>query len=284
VPGEPWRCTSCHKNNVAGAATCATCGRAPVGADPVMQADRRGPTKPKPMTAKERERVVTAKTDEQPVTQPTPSGAGRVRFSGETRKTPRPRMPSTEWRVPLEEPTLHVPEPAGISTAPPPLRYGTAPTTPSYPRRRRDLGWLVKVGLSVVAIVLAWQFGLPWVEGLIAENSAESGASSTGQTTAQPCPPEAADALPGQAGALLVRYQTNKHVITVCQTSDGRVFYDGQFKRQPPGPETHISLPAEVTSDGYIAHNGNYTYRITGDRIVVTKGNTVLLNEVLQPA
>lgn len=283
MPGEPWRCTSCHKNNVAGAATCATCGREPARVEPVASADRRGPTRPEPMTARERERVLDTPSEPEPVGRPVQPSSGRIRFSGDTRKDRRSRAPSPEWRVPLDEPTLYAPDPRGISIAPPPLRFGPAPApaAPPYPRRRAGLGRLVKAGLSVAAIVLAWQVGLPWVQGLVAENTADS----AGQTTAaQPCPPEAAVALPGQTGTLLARYHTTKHVITVCQTSDGQVFYDGQVKGQPPGPQTHISLPAQATADGYIAHNGNYTYQITGGRIVVTNGASVLLDEVLQPA
>jgi len=238
------------------------------------------------MTAKERERVLSTQAEAEPVSRPVSTGTGRVRFSGDTRKAPRPRTPSTDWRVPLEEPTLFAPGPAGISTAPPPVRPAPAPEpgAPSYPRRR-SFGWLVKAGLAVAATILAWQVGLPWVQELIAEHAAGATGGSSDQTaTSQPCPPEAAAALPGQTGTLLARYQTSRHVITICQTSDGQVFYDGQLKDQPPGPETHISLLAQPTGDGYIAYNGTYTYQITGGRIVVTNEGTVLLDEVLQPA
>jgi len=273
---------SCHKNNVAGETTCATCGREPAATEPVAQADRRSPTKPKPMSAKERERVLSSAGDAEPLTQAAPPRSGRLRFSGDTRT---PRRPSTAWRTPLEEPTLFAPVPPGISTAPPPARFTPAPPAPPAYPRRRSMAWVAKAGFWVVAVSLEWQFGLPWVTGLIAEQT--SGAStggSTEQTTTQPCPPEAASALPGQAGTLIVRYQTARHVITVCQTSDGQMFYDGQLKGQPPGPDTHISLPAQPAGDGYIAHNGTYTYQITGGRIVVTDAGTLILDEVLQPA
>jgi hypothetical protein len=286
VPGESWQCSSCHKNNVAGAVNCATCGRKPAAAKPVTPPKRGGPTKPKPMTAKEREQVLSTSSDEEPARPRPPAGTGRVRGSGGGAwKSSRPRTPSTDWRMPLEEPTLLVPELARISIAPPPVRSSppAAPAAPSYPRRRSH-GRLVKIVLSVAALILAWQVGIPWVQGFIAEQAEGSGYSSDQTSTAQPCPPEAAAALPGQVGVLLARYQTTKHVITVCQTSDGQVFYDGQIKGQAPGPDTHISLPAQPTGDGYVAHNLTYTYQITGGRVVVTNAGTVLLDEVLQPA
>jgi hypothetical protein len=149
------------------------------------------------------------------------------------------------------------------------------------------MGWPVKTALWGAVILVAALVGWPLIQEIIAEQSSStSSTEAPGQTpgVAQPCPAEAAAWLPGQTGTLVARYQTTKHLITVCQATDGQFFYDGQIMGQPEGPDTHISLPAQASGDGYVAYNGAYTYQLTGGRIVVTNDGTVVLDELLQPA
>lgn len=134
---------------------------------------------------------------------------------------------------------------------------------------------------------VAWQFGLPLIRDLGA-NVGSSGSADGAQnpaTATQPgrpaCPQAAAAYLPGKAGTLVGQYQSDKHLITVCQASSGQLYYDGQTKGQPSDTQNHISLPAESTSEGYVAHNGVYTYEIRGLRIIVTKSGAVILDSML---
>ncbi len=99
-----------------------------------------------------------------------------------------------------------------------------------------------------------------------------------------PCPSEAARFLPGGEGMLKIRLQTDKHVVTVCETADGRLFYDGQGKGKPVTDEYHLQIPARRTEGGYTASRGAYTYEIKPGRLVVTRGKEVLLDSSTSPA
>lgn len=158
------------------------------------------------------------------------------------------------------------------------------PATASGPPRR-DLAGVAKVVLWTAAVLVIGLIGWPLAQEIAEQSSASGAGVTTDQApTTQPCPAEAAAWLPGASGTLVARYQTTDFVITLCQTADGRLFYDGQVKGQPQSQDTHISLPAQAYGDGYIAYNLDYTYQITGGRIVVSKSGTVLRDEVLQPA
>jgi hypothetical protein len=278
VPAETWRCPHCHKNNTVGVTACVTCRREAGDTAPGAGTRRRA-TRPEAMTATERERVVSAA--DEPVEQTEPAPTGRVRFSG---RSPSRSLPGP---VPLWEPPPV--EPPKVSTAPPPFRSAAPPAPPAMPplissAPRRGTGGFGKAMLWIVGILVLWV-----VVALVKDNVDEqSGSTATTpeqtQVTTQPCPAEAAAWLPGQSGTLVARYQTTDFLITLCQATDGQLFYDGQVKGQPQGADTHISLVAQVYGDGYVAYNGEYTYQITGGRIVVSKSGTVLRDEVLQPA
>jgi hypothetical protein len=94
--------------------------------------------------------------------------------------------------------------------------------------------------------------------------------SSTGSSVA--CPPEAAAWLPdGGGGAVLeVAYTSPRHVITLCRTAGGELYYDGQLKGVPSSPDTHISIPATPTTTGYSARNSQYLYEVVGTEVIVT--------------
>ncbi|EME60107.1 hypothetical protein [Amycolatopsis decaplanina] len=99
-----------------------------------------------------------------------------------------------------------------------------------------------------------------------------------------PCPSEVARFLPGGEGVLRIRLQTERHLVTVCETAEGRLFYDGQGKGKPVTDEYHLQIPAQRTADGYIAHRGAYTYEIKPSRLVVTRGEEVLSDSATSPA
>ncbi|RSD15472.1 hypothetical protein [Amycolatopsis eburnea] len=99
----------------------------------------------------------------------------------------------------------------------------------------------------------------------------------------KPCPGDAARYLPGGQGTALLVGQTAKSLITICRTPDGRVFYDGQARGQAASGDTHITLPAEASGDGFVAVNGAYRYEVGGGRLVVSAGSEVLSDEPLTP-
>lgn len=98
-----------------------------------------------------------------------------------------------------------------------------------------------------------------------------------------PCPAAAAQYLPGGAGTALLVAQTEKSLVTVCQTADGRLFYDGQARGAAASGATHISLPAQRSDSGFVAANGEYHYTISGGRLVVSTGSRVLSDDPLTP-
>lgn len=110
-------------------------------------------------------------------------------------------------------------------------------------------------------------------------STSTSAPSST--PAAKPCPGDAARYLPGGAGTALLVGETAKSVITVCQTPDGRIFYDGQARGQGASDDTHIVLPAQPSGDGYVAVNGAYSYQVGGGRLVVSDGGQVLSDDAL---
>lgn len=96
------------------------------------------------------------------------------------------------------------------------------------------------------------------------------GSDTSTQTT--PCPAAAAKWLPdGGSGAVLeAAFVSPRHVITLCRTGSGELYYDGQFTGQPVDSTTHISIPAVSTEAGYTATNGGYKYEVNGSEVIVT--------------
>lgn len=109
------------------------------------------------------------------------------------------------------------------------------------------------------------------------------GTPSTSTSTAgdKPCPGDAARYLPGGTGTALLVAQTAKSLVTICRTSDGRIFYDGQARGQAASDDTHIMLPAQAEGGGFVAVNGDYRYQVDGGRLVVSAGSEVLSDEEL---
>ena len=108
-----------------------------------------------------------------------------------------------------------------------------------------------------------------------------SATTSSATPAEKPCPGDAARYLPGGQGIALLVAQTPKSLITICRVPDGRIFYDGQARGQAASDDTHITLPAEASGDGFVAKNGDYTYQVGGGRLVVSAGSGVLSDEEL---
>lgn len=137
--------------------------------------------------------------------------------------------------------------------------------------------------MAGVVALLVWQFGVPWVRDW-AGPSSSGGAETQAANSAVGCPDVVAGFLPGGAATLIARYQSDKHLITICEASTGQLYYDGQVKGKPSDSVNHISLPASATGQGFIAHNGVYTYEIRGMEIIVSKSGSIILNSSLVAA
>jgi hypothetical protein len=110
-----------------------------------------------------------------------------------------------------------------------------------------------------------------------------SSTSSLAGSVEPSCPAAAAQFLPGGAGTALLLAQTAKSVVTVCQSADGRLFYDGQARGEATSDATHITLPAQRLDGGFVAVNGDYHYTISDGRLVVSVGAQVLSDDALTP-
>lgn len=144
-------------------------------------------------------------------------------------------------------------------------------------RRKRAARWiagafaLVVIGPSVLS-------KLPSVTS--------SYTSPTAGAPASECPAAAGRWLPsaGVGSSVVGTYQTDEHLITLCRGVDGVVYYDGQVKGQPATPDTHISLAAQQTATGWVAHNTTYTYEISNGVIIVSNNGQLLYEKPLEPA
>jgi hypothetical protein len=246
-----WTCTYCDTNNSDGDRQCRVC-----------------------LAEREKSGVV-----------PTPTTTiRRIPGAGE-----RPVFVESKHAPPGEaKPPSRVRVGRGGSHTPPRTRPRTAPPAPASPppvpyRRTgsggRVGGRLVRLLLVVVGVGLVvgnWDSIIAWLP----DGSASPAAPTA---TASPCPPAAAKWLPGGgAGAELeVAYTTPRHVITLCWSADGKLFYDGQLKGQPPSSNTHISIPAVETPAGYSARNASYRYEINGEVVIVTNEDAVLSRQPL---
>ncbi|MGW3042739.1 hypothetical protein ACWC9T_22470 [Kitasatospora sp. NPDC001159] len=93
------------------------------------------------------------------------------------------------------------------------------------------------------------------------------------------CPSRIAEELPeGGKAALVVAYRTKDKQITLCRTAAGKLYYYGEFIGRP---DTGVAMPASQTPDGFVAHNGEYTYEISGSTVTVTLNGRQLGRENL---
>ncbi|PPK67593.1 hypothetical protein CLV40_107259 [Actinokineospora auranticolor] len=93
---------------------------------------------------------------------------------------------------------------------------------------------------------------------------------ATASPTGNPCPAEARP--DGAEATLIASYTTVRHTIVLCRTASGLPYYDGRFTDRPVTKENHINIRAEETPEGFLAVNGDYSYRISGDYVTITGG------------
>ncbi len=227
-----WSCDSCNTNNLAEAKMCRLCQRPPGSSSGTV-----------------REVVTTANQTPQ------------------QRNQPKPVFVESKHS-----------EPARI-TLTPPVSPRAKPTSPPA-RKSGAAGWVLAIGLFVVVLVViimlsGFDFSSspqPRTPSTPTFSSAPADPVEPVAPTQPPCPSAAAVWLPdgGQGASLIAGYTATKHVITVCQDASGQLYYDGQVKGAAPSSDTHISIPAQKTSAGYIAWNKTYVYEINGAELTVT--------------
>jgi hypothetical protein len=76
-------------------------------------------------------------------------------------------------------------------------------------------------------------------------------------------------------------FTTPRHVITLCRTKSGQLYYDGQLKGAAPTSDSHISIQATVSGSGYSARNGVYLYRISSSEVIISKSGAELSRQPL---
>ncbi|HYQ62442.1 hypothetical protein [Actinophytocola sp.] len=266
-----WSCDYCETNNGAGNDSCRNCGeeRAVAGGAVPAHVDAAGRTPATP----ERPVFVTSRhaTAPEEVAPPQPS---RVRITG---RRPAP----AERRRPTPEPFPLVREPPPrLPSTPPRL---PPPPPPGRPRpgggrvARRVSAW---AALAVAGALVAgnWDSIVDLLPDVDHRSSSPSDAPA-----AAPCPTEVAQWLPdGGSGAVLeAAFTTPKFTITLCRTTGGLLYYDGQVTGATPTADTHLSIPATPTPTGYVARNGTYTYEIAGDQVFISHNGESLSQQPL---
>ncbi len=267
-----WKCARCDTNNVMSASECEVCRGTerksaappktkPVPADPQLTAKVTQPAGP-PVVARPAVPV-------RPVTRPaevTPTAVA---------PPPAPSPPPPTPSVWAPRP----PAPSPRSRPPAPAAYRRPGRRRIWTRRRKKVARLTGIGLAVLL------FGPPLAEKMKYAEVPTAGHGSTAASGA-PCPAATATWLPdgGSGSTLVAAYQTDKHLIMLCRTAGGQVYYDGQVKGKPADSDNHINLPATSTGAGWVARNGVYTYTIANGTVVVANSGRVVLSETLEPA
>lgn len=172
----------------------------------------------------------------------------------------------------------------------PPSPYAPPPHTgyPLPPRRGTPPPTLLSRGWSfllrvvrrlIIFAVLMLALGLA-IRGCEALRNTDADGPAP-SPAAPPCPSAAASRLPHSEDAVLVAdYRTSNKVITLCREDSGKLYYYGAFKGRP---STGMVFPATRTSSGFVAHNGAYTYRISGHEVTVDLNSRRVGTEHLTP-
>jgi hypothetical protein len=242
MTGDNWVCDSCETHNLTTAQVCRACQRPPGSVTGTVRAV--------PPAAQ-----LTQRQEAPPV-------------FGESKHA---RISLTPVPVP--------PPPVPPPLVPPPFVRPYAPPPPVSRRPMRPgTGWrIAKLVLSGTAILLL-AANCHTLIGLIPSPTPAPAAAPSPNIQAAPagvpCPAAAAMWLPaGGTGSVLVDgYTTDRYVITVCRDSTGQLYYDGQIANQAVTNDTHISIPAQQTADGFVATNNGYVYQISGTQETVSKG------------
>ncbi|GAA2636039.1 hypothetical protein [Streptomyces vastus] len=299
-PSADWRCAECDTNNARTDLSCIACGTgwksatkktAPKtpssGESGARKATAPRKTAPRKPTPKRTRPAASTPPDRTP---PRPSGAGTS--AGGTRPRSGSTRPSASSGARTDG--VFFPPPATTGYRPP-TAPSVAPTVPSPgptytprpmppPRPVRPLpakksNWLG----GCIGAILIWG-----VLGMLAKgcaNAFDSDGSpddgSTPASTAPACPGRIAAELPGGDGAELVdAFRTSNKQITLCRTTDGSLYYFGEFSDQR---EKGIAMNAEETSDGYEAYNDPYRYVIHDGVVTIYNADTQIGEEELTP-
>lgn len=117
-------------------------------------------------------------------------------------------------------------------------------------------------------------------EAVVDSGDAQSDGTPRGSTAA-PCPGRIADALPdGEDAQLVEAFRTHNKQITLCRTSDGDLYYYGEFSDRR---EKGIAMSASKTVDGYLARNAPYEYVIKDGVVTIYESNRRIGQEKLTP-
>ncbi|MEU0523633.1 hypothetical protein [Streptomyces niveus] len=117
-------------------------------------------------------------------------------------------------------------------------------------------------------------------EAVVDSDDTQSDGSSP-SSTATPCPSRIAEAVPdGKSSKLVEAFRTHNKQITLCRTSDGKLYYYGEFSDRR---EKGIAMPAEKTNDGYVARNAPYKYVIQDGAVTIYESNRRIGQEKLTP-
>ena len=80
-------------------------------------------------------------------------------------------------------------------------------------------------------------------------------------------------------GQVVAFYETDDFWIYICPSDlPGQFLYHGISKEDT---ENYINLYAEWSDGGFTAYNGDYTYRITEDILLVFEGDSVIVNQAV---
>lgn len=252
-----WSCAECDTNNNASNDVCRNCAAAREAAGGAV---REQPVRQIRQTA-EQPVFVESRYATPPPAPVRLAGTGPV-----YRPAPPPPPVHTVPHPPLPRPMPPAPRPMPPMPRPVPPMPGSAPYRRPY--RRRGTGRVLKWTLIVVA-------GLFLLGNLDKLTDLLSGIGTSTEQPATACPPEVAQWLPdGGSGAVLeAAYTTPKHVITLCRAADGTLHYDGRYLDLPVDENTHMSIDATPTANGYIAHHGTFTYEISGAEVIIYEGD-----------
>lgn len=94
------------------------------------------------------------------------------------------------------------------------------------------------------------------------------------RAAASRCPDRVRDRLPeGGDTRLVAAFVTDGRQIVLCRAETGQLYYHGEILNVP---NSAMVIPAQETDHGYMAHNGDYTYQISGDVVIIMRGAHVL--------
>lgn len=266
-----WACNDCDTNNLVTADRCRVCEATRAQAagavsEPTPAGQRAALTQKPPA-------FVESKHAE-------PPAGSRVRLTSSAPRTPPetppfPASPGIFPRVPELPPPPSRPMPSWPS---PPLLPSYRPSDGAS-RVARKVWWWVVILAVVAGVFVVGNWNSIMEPGT---HRAPSRGQREG-TSAPTCPAEVARWLPGGGyqATLEAAFTTPRHVITLCRTESGQLYYDGQVRGKAPTSDSHISIPATATGSGYSARNDVYLYKISGSEVIVSKNGVELSRQPL---